>query len=633
MAKTIYAQTSTRLLKEIPRFFGGFQPALDELFQNAYRAGANSVIVKYEKDKNLLVISDDGPGLSDAQRLITAGETGWNENDIVEPAGMGAFAILRPEFVESVEYQSRGAGNWTMTLTPEVLAGKPIEVTECQNPDGRTGLTVILHLAGNQDVSIEKIQKARALYPYIVSFMDDNGLQIVEPDTGNPPHIELQTPVGVIRWQKSAPYKEVKEVVWEYRRLSSAAFNKTLYRCQEKCKHPAVANALFSNWTEFTWEIDTASGVRAKLPDRNDLIDDQALEKAVQEMLDTFVDHVVQEFKTASANWPEKIPFQYDYSKRGPIPETGVTWIDEIVFNRTDYSLLGACLLATGWSKIEFDGMTAVREEDNGDDGLEVKGEYISDYYRNPPFTVGSRHLAFTLNNLDHPTLRVKDHKDPKVTIKGLKKSPIETVTHSWGGTSEVFASPWILLADEITIEGVGKVPYLLMDPESGDDLETNDPDFDQEFEDMNLLSIVFAGTPAQCIAAINNDDILAHLVAVKKYMDGWNEEWETDYYGERSVDWSTLKHDLEVQVMKAFAPALAEKRAYMYTLGNYEENLKEQMYQIQNIKDGILGTVKTDQVLSGLETTFSTLCDAADLIEENLKDRIKTLRAETELS
>lgn len=78
-ARTLNAQVSPRLLAELPRFFGSFEAALGELFQNAYRSGATQVRVTYVAETRTLSLIDNGPGLADPQVLLTAGETGWSE--------------------------------------------------------------------------------------------------------------------------------------------------------------------------------------------------------------------------------------------------------------------------------------------------------------------------------------------------------------------------------------------------------------------------------------------------------------------------------------------------------------------------------------------------------------------------
>lgn len=111
-----------------------------------------------------MVLTDNGAGLDDPQKLLTAGETGWDETRVIEPAGVGAFAILRDEFVTRVEYVSHGAGDWEMTLTPAVLRGAPAQVKWLSS--GGAGLSIKLHLQPDIAISEDPIRRARGLYPF-----------------------------------------------------------------------------------------------------------------------------------------------------------------------------------------------------------------------------------------------------------------------------------------------------------------------------------------------------------------------------------------------------------------------------------------------------------------------------------
>ena len=62
--RTLYATVDDHLLSEIPRFFGSLEVALTEIFQNAYRAGAQRVLVTWDEEARRLSIADDGPGLA-----------------------------------------------------------------------------------------------------------------------------------------------------------------------------------------------------------------------------------------------------------------------------------------------------------------------------------------------------------------------------------------------------------------------------------------------------------------------------------------------------------------------------------------------------------------------------------------
>ena len=97
-----------------------------ELLQNARRAGARKV--RIDCGNGLLVVTDDGYGISDPQILLSYGLTGWRTPDAriarESPTGMGLFALGR----RGARIRSRCAGpagsdtavgpEWNASLTP-----------------------------------------------------------------------------------------------------------------------------------------------------------------------------------------------------------------------------------------------------------------------------------------------------------------------------------------------------------------------------------------------------------------------------------------------------------------------------------------------------------------------------------
>ena len=93
---------SQSILKKAPRFFGSPQSILTELFQNSFRAGAKTVTITWNKENRVLQFKDDGCGCK-PEDLIVVGESGWSKDSpAVDPAGIGVFSILRPEYCEQV---------------------------------------------------------------------------------------------------------------------------------------------------------------------------------------------------------------------------------------------------------------------------------------------------------------------------------------------------------------------------------------------------------------------------------------------------------------------------------------------------------------------------------------------------
>ena len=85
---------------------------VDELVQNAQRAGAKHLRVTFDYINMHLIVEDDGCGCTDPQVLFRKSDTGWNETVIHEesPFGEGFFSTMMAAdniFVESVGFNAK----------------------------------------------------------------------------------------------------------------------------------------------------------------------------------------------------------------------------------------------------------------------------------------------------------------------------------------------------------------------------------------------------------------------------------------------------------------------------------------------------------------------------------------------
>lgn len=137
--KTVLLQVSSRILSELPRFFGGPKATIKELFQNAHRAGAT--LVRVENQPGVMVFQDNGQGLKDPEVLFQAATSGWSAS-VLDPAGVGVFSTLNPEWVRAVTFESAG---WKVSLTPEHLSTlEPLVVLDGEVQQGMR-ITLELH--------------------------------------------------------------------------------------------------------------------------------------------------------------------------------------------------------------------------------------------------------------------------------------------------------------------------------------------------------------------------------------------------------------------------------------------------------------------------------------------------------
>ena len=97
MNDTVMVRLNKRRLIETFRFaYPNRYTVLAELLQNARRAGASAVHVRYDADAKRLTVTDDGCGVSDFQTLLTLGESGWSEavRRTEQPFGLGFLQSL-----------------------------------------------------------------------------------------------------------------------------------------------------------------------------------------------------------------------------------------------------------------------------------------------------------------------------------------------------------------------------------------------------------------------------------------------------------------------------------------------------------------------------------------------------------
>jgi hypothetical protein len=96
------------LRKSLRHAFANHDTCVQELLQNARRAGATRIYVDYDAKTKTLKVDDDGCGISDFNALMTVGNSGWNSETAAseKPYGMGFLGSLYA--CEHVSIQTNG---------------------------------------------------------------------------------------------------------------------------------------------------------------------------------------------------------------------------------------------------------------------------------------------------------------------------------------------------------------------------------------------------------------------------------------------------------------------------------------------------------------------------------------------
>lgn len=544
MIKTIKAQVDRAIIGDLPKYFGGWEAALREVFQNAHRAGATKLDIIANDSETVITITDNGEGCADPEVLLFAKRSTWDPEKVVDAAGLGVFSLLNPEIVAQVYLASH---DWQVTLMPQAVAqGKSFEVTPY---DTLEGFLLIISLVKPQTGKLlDTLKKVRELYPFTVTF---NGA-VIEAEKFAAAFV-VETPAGTAYWRESNASESTRiEAAWEYRRIYSESFREELRDAAARHPHSALAHALYKRGS-LRWFINPECGVRPKLPDRSDLIAGESLQAAARMIVNALTKQAMTQFKTITAKWPDRLPTR-DYSHNIDV------WGEVPVALRPLSSAAVQCL---GWRECIADDMLSGHAWD--DDGIRVEYDARITVYDKTVLVTDDVWLAETLNNLfdargnaqrSLATLK-KDNKSrpaleaafkalapfnvvacfdehaedtPVVKITGLR------VKHA---PKEEYKSPdpFIALAERITFNGV-ELPFLLGDTGN---------------EDQPVL--IIAGSAEDAVRLLKSDDpggrLLWHCVMAQAQRSSlWDDDWAVH---NDEVDEAQVLKDLVLEVTENF--------------------------------------------------------------------------------
>lgn len=547
--KTLYMKVSNRIVAELPRFFGSFEAAIGEMFQNAYRAEANSVIVSYSEAQHILIVSDNGPGC-EPDRLLTAGETGWDNPKVAQdPAGVGAFSLLRPEYVESVNYESHGKHNWTMILNQDSLNGAPVIVSPLQDNPARKGMTITLQLNEKLKVTKDMLRRAKGYYPFDLVWMDNDSGEVDKLETIKSwePILTFDLPgigkVEALYIDKSSHYAQTPEktAVWQCIPIHSTAFANALAHAAQQMPVPGLASEMIPLKVRFF--VDTESGLRAKLPDRNEILADEHLEAAALAIVKEVYERCTKAITASAKSWPDEMEANYTRGKCS-MPK-GMEWLDE--FLSYDNGAFAQVMEFAGYVMIDY----PLPESANGYNANEGDGDYLDlDYQHHKYFLRGanivhteSEILVNSLNNQNIPA--VEDANATScVTITNLRAD----------GNNR-----WLAIADSIVVNGVGPVKYLINI--AGSDWEI--PDIDNHPDIDDDVTIVFSGSPQDFLSVVD-EEFWVGVIGIRLSQEGDLCDYESYEYGEYSLDARSIRADLEAEAMRFLSGSLSEMRKEM---------------------------------------------------------------------
>lgn len=169
---TIRTTVAQEAITKVTRLFNGtIGDVLNELLQNARRAGATTIAIETH-DRNgqpTLCVRDDGHGIADPAVLVSLGRSGWDATtqQREDPAGMGVFSLAGRR-VEIRSCPSGTPGGWRIIIPDhawETSAEIPVEPFAIM-----AGTEILIDLSEAWSKALEGAAKAAArFYPLPVS--------------------------------------------------------------------------------------------------------------------------------------------------------------------------------------------------------------------------------------------------------------------------------------------------------------------------------------------------------------------------------------------------------------------------------------------------------------------------------
>ena len=582
----VQPRVSPRVAVEAPRMFSSFKRVIREVFQNAYRAGATRVDVRWNPKTAFLEIADDGPGLAHPQILLDAGTSAWNPEEIIDAAGLGFFALFNPSYVETLEVVSHGAGNWRMCLTPDdirraVEAGTNeqewIPVEAIPEIDRAHGLVVRIRVAPKESANVkrETFIEARAQYPYQVMYVEeDKPPELLPLYRFEPKLFRIETTVGSAYWKFPSGLWRLHAIAcWEYVPIYSAQLNEALSQAVETHPNPALADLAAQALVQ--WNVDPRCGVRPRLPERDELLGDTMLRAAACTLIAAIADDLLLRARADFASAPERIVVGDKHAE--PYKE----WLSH---GRASETLLKQL----GYARVQVvDGNEVIMERVD-DDSWDAKF-YLTEVYSRAAPIVGDEHLAATLTFLGREVAYEPNALTPTSHISGL--------------CEDVNTSPYIALAERIEVEGIGQLPFLIQSYQG-----ENEP----------LTRIVYSGDAEQCAGWLQREGWPINYLFVANQNGEWVSFNGDEYMFERE---EALEQVIR-GVAKAWASVLEEQLRLFYDLQRALHCVEECLHSAEHAARWLAPHQTT--AAQEYQLYLAALCDQSNVTKDRLSQALE---------
>ena len=252
------------LIKNLGAIFTNKTKVLTELTQNARRAGSDFVNFNFDEETSTLTVQDGGCGIDNLQNLLSVALSGWTEEvgSSESAYGMGFLATLFS--CEKIQVLSKGKK--FLATTESILNMQPCVITDTEEQHHQ-GTEITLY---NFKMNGEEISKAmdEIATGYSINIRY-NGACLARPNCEE--HL----------------LKGHDTHVFEYGTLY---FNQTTFKSSFNCYLQGVhiLSDHSRNLDQRNVYAHLNSAVKARMPDRDHLLDEQVIKIAIQSAINQY---------------------------------------------------------------------------------------------------------------------------------------------------------------------------------------------------------------------------------------------------------------------------------------------------------------------------------------------------------
>lgn len=283
------AQVSPEAIEKVGRLFNALiDDILNELLQNARRAGATKVVIDQGDDLRFgraIIVADNGQGIADPRSLFSLGHSAWSEalTQSEDAAGMGFFALAN-RGAALVARRKDTALSWSIEATSEAFHGRqPIDVID--GPPGIEGVTVIFPEL-DHDYVADAVRRAARFYPIPVIF---NREEMPRSDfLGDAKHIE--------------EWRGVRIGVFDHDSVHTDNANANFHGVTLRMPLPTLSQHWHGNYWAAIDVVDCAN-LKLVLPARKEVVRNAMFDALAEEVQRLY-------FRLVSENGPHSLSFK-----------------------------------------------------------------------------------------------------------------------------------------------------------------------------------------------------------------------------------------------------------------------------------------------------------------------------------